>query len=47
MSGRGRSGLEREDPLHGGAHKTNQALGQALLARRLGKRRSIAETGAG
>lgn len=32
--------LKREDLLHGGAHKTNQALGQALLARRLGKRRS-------
>lgn len=39
--------LKREDLLHGGAHKTNQALGQALLARRLGKRRLIAETGAG
>jgi tryptophan synthase beta chain len=39
--------LKREDLLHGGAHKTNQALGQALLARRMGKRRLIAETGAG
>ncbi len=39
--------LKREDLLHGGAHKTNQALGQALLAQRMGKRRLIAETGAG
>ena len=39
--------LKREDLLHGGAHKTNQALGQGLLAARLGKRRLIAETGAG
>ncbi|MBK8481115.1 MAG: tryptophan synthase subunit beta [Proteobacteria bacterium] len=39
--------LKREDLLHGGAHKTNQVLGQALLARRLGKTRLIAETGAG
>ncbi|MDX1387559.1 MAG: tryptophan synthase subunit beta [Acidobacteriota bacterium] len=39
--------LKREDLLHGGAHKTNQALGQGLLARRLGKTRLIAETGAG
>ncbi len=39
--------LKREDLLHGGAHKTNQALGQGLLAQRLGKRRLIAETGAG
>jgi len=39
--------LKREDLLHGGAHKTNQALAQGLLARRLGKRRLIAETGAG
>ncbi|MEK7380727.1 MAG: tryptophan synthase subunit beta [Gemmatimonadota bacterium] len=39
--------LKREDLLHGGAHKTNQALGQGLLARRIGKRRLIAETGAG
>ena len=39
--------LKREDLLHGGAHKTNQALGQALLAKHMGKRRIIAETGAG
>ena len=39
--------LKREDLLHGGAHKTNQALGQGLLAKRIGKRRLIAETGAG
>ena len=39
--------LKREDLLHGGAHKTNQVLGQALLAKRLGKARLIAETGAG
>ncbi|MDR1916755.1 MAG: tryptophan synthase subunit beta [Synergistaceae bacterium] len=39
--------LKREDLLHGGAHKTNQVLGQALLARRMGKHRLIAETGAG
>jgi tryptophan synthase beta chain len=39
--------LKREDLLHGGAHKTNQVLAQALLARRMGKRRIIAETGAG
>jgi tryptophan synthase beta chain len=39
--------LKREDLLHGGAHKTNQVLGQGLIARRLGKRRLIAETGAG
>jgi tryptophan synthase beta chain len=39
--------LKREDLLHGGAHKTNQVLGQALLARRMGKARLIAETGAG
>jgi tryptophan synthase beta chain len=39
--------LKREDLLHGGAHKTNQALGQGLLARRIGKSRLIAETGAG
>jgi len=39
--------LKREDLLHGGAHKTNQVLGQALLARRMGKMRIIAETGAG
>jgi len=39
--------LKREDLLHGGAHKTNNALGQGLLAQRLGKTRLIAETGAG
>ncbi len=39
--------LKREDLLHGGAHKTNQVLGQALLAKQLGKTRLIAETGAG
>lgn len=39
--------LKREDLLHGGAHKTNQALGQGLLARGMGKTRLIAETGAG
>ncbi|MFN2326536.1 MAG: tryptophan synthase subunit beta [Gemmatimonadales bacterium] len=39
--------LKREDLLHGGAHKTNQALGQGLLAKRLAKTRLIAETGAG
>jgi tryptophan synthase beta chain len=43
----GRIFLKREDLLHGGAHKTNQVLGQALLARRIGKTRLIAETGAG
>jgi tryptophan synthase beta chain len=39
--------LKREDLLHTGAHKINNALGQAVLARRLGKQRIIAETGAG
>jgi tryptophan synthase beta chain len=39
--------LKREDLLHTGAHKLNNALGQALLARRMGKTRVIAETGAG
>ena len=39
--------LKREDLLHTGAHKLNNALGQALLALRLGKRRIVAETGAG
>jgi tryptophan synthase beta chain len=39
--------LKREDLLHGGAHKINNALGQALLAKHMGKRRAIAETGAG
>ena len=39
--------MKREDLLHTGAHKLNNALGQVLLARRMGKRRIIAETGAG
>ncbi len=39
--------LKREDLLHGGAHKTNQVLGQSLLAKRMGKTEIIAETGAG
>jgi tryptophan synthase beta chain len=39
--------LKREDLLHTGAHKINNAIGQALLAKRMGKRRVIAETGAG
>jgi tryptophan synthase beta chain len=39
--------LKREDLLHGGAHKTNNVAGQALLARFMGKKRVIAETGAG
>src|SRR5512132_1123148 len=39
--------LKREDLLHTGAHKINNCLGQGLLARRMGKRRIIAETGAG
>lgn len=39
--------LKREDLLHGGAHKINNTLGQALLAKRMGKQRVIAETGAG
>ncbi len=39
--------LKREDLLHTGAHKLNNALGQAVVARRLGKRRIVAETGAG
>src|SRR5437660_11035981 len=39
--------LKREDLLHTGAHKSNNAIGQALLARRMGKKRVIAETGAG
>src|SRR5438132_1029111 len=38
--------LKREDLLHGGAHKINNTLGQALLAKKMGKRRIIAETGA-
>ncbi|WP_455279256.1 tryptophan synthase subunit beta [[Eubacterium] cellulosolvens] len=39
--------LKREDLAHGGAHKINNTLGQALLAKRMGKKRIIAETGAG
>ena len=39
--------LKREDLLHTGAHKINNAIGQILLAQRLGKKRIIAETGAG
>ncbi|MCO7223098.1 tryptophan synthase subunit beta [Pleionea sp. CnH1-48] len=46
-SEQGRIFLKREDLLHGGAHKTNQVLGQVLLAKRMGKKRIIAETGAG
>jgi tryptophan synthase beta subunit len=45
--GGGRIYLKREDLAHTGAHKINNALGQALLARRIGKQRIIAETGAG
>ena len=45
--GRARILLKREDLVHGGAHKGNQVMGQALLARRMGKTRIIAETGAG
>ncbi|MEM3815878.1 MAG: pyridoxal-phosphate dependent enzyme, partial [Candidatus Bathyarchaeia archaeon] len=39
--------LKREDLAHGGAHKINNTIGQALLAKRMGKKRVIAETGAG
>src|SRR5688500_1379536 len=39
--------LKREDLLHGGAHKINNTLGQCLLAKKMGKKRIIAETGAG
>jgi tryptophan synthase beta chain len=46
-SGGARMFLKREDLTHTGAHKINNALGQALLARRMGKRRIVAETGAG
>ena len=46
-AGGGRFWLKREDLNHTGAHKINNALGQALLARTMGKRRIIAETGAG
>ncbi len=45
--GRGRIYLKREDLNHTGAHKINNCLGQGLLARRMGKKRVIAETGAG
>ena len=45
--GGGKIYLKREDLLHGGAHKINNTLGQALLAKRMGKKRIIAETGAG
>lgn len=45
--GKGKIYLKREDLLHTGAHKINNALGQALLARRMGKTRIVAETGAG
>ena len=47
MAGGAQIYLKREDLLHGGAHKINNTLGQALLAKRMGKRRIIAETGAG
>jgi tryptophan synthase beta chain len=47
MAGGARIYLKREDLLHTGAHKVNNALGQILLARRMGKKRIIAETGAG
>lgn len=51
-SGAGKEGkvrifLKREDLVHGGAHKTNQVIGQILLAKKMGKKRIIAETGAG
>jgi tryptophan synthase beta chain len=45
--GRGKIYLKREDLTHTGAHKINNAIGQILLARRMGKKRIIAETGAG
>ena len=47
LAGNARILLKREDLVHSGAHKGNQVLGQALLAKRMGKRRIIAETGAG
>ena len=47
IGGKARLYLKREDLLHGGAHKTNQVLAQAMLAKRMGKTRLIAETGAG
>src|SRR5690349_12425608 len=46
-AGGGRVFLKREDLTHTGAHKINNALGQALLAKRMGKTRIVAETGAG
>ena len=46
-AGGARIALKREDLLHTGAHKINNALGQVLLARRMGKTRVVAETGAG
>lgn len=45
--GKGRIYLKREDLLHTGAHKINNALGQVLLAHKMGKKRIVAETGAG
>ena len=45
--GKGKIYLKREDLLHTGAHKINNALGQALLAKKMGKKKVIAETGAG
>ncbi|OPX65809.1 MAG: Tryptophan synthase beta chain 1 [Methanomassiliicoccales archaeon PtaB.Bin215] len=47
MCGGAKIYLKREDLCHGGAHKFNNVMGQALLARRMGKQRLIAETGAG
>lgn len=47
MCGGARIYLKREDLCHGGAHKFNNVMGQALLAKRMGKQRLIAETGAG
>ena len=47
LGGGARIFLKREDLMHSGSHKINNALGQILLARRMGKRRIIAETGAG
>lgn len=47
LGGGARIILKREDLAHGGAHKGNNVLGQALLAKRMGKKRLIAETGAG
>ena len=47
VSGGAKIYLKREDLAHTGAHKINNALGQALLAKHIGKRRIVAETGAG